>query len=172
MAQMIVLSGVSRVTINSWMMRGILKTPIAETAKGVARAFSRENALEIYFTAALARTGIETSAAAVIAREWIDRESAGHLPRFWSCNPRIDQSSPFSVQEHDLEINRENLSHLLSDTEEGCLAEEDDGTAEPAAEIQTIDRGSIVSRIDRIVDAQAADDATKIDRALQSSGAR
>jgi hypothetical protein len=62
--QLAALSGVSTLDIQNWMMRLPLSTKYANTTSGVARQFSRDNALEILLMSRLIKNGMAPAAAA------------------------------------------------------------------------------------------------------------
>lgn len=58
------LSGVSTLDIQNWMLRLPLNTKYTKTTPGVARPFSRDNALEILLMSRLIKNGMAPAAAA------------------------------------------------------------------------------------------------------------
>jgi hypothetical protein len=154
MAKVAAASGLSRDTINKWMERRVLSTPISATTNGVARIFTRENALEIAFTGALARTGTDPELGAAMARAWIEEEKLGRLPRYWAMNPLLPSRSVFRDLSFEGDMSVGGLAMSLSDEEEGEQVASDAGPDQTppalASALVVIDRSEIVRRIDRL----------------------
>ncbi|PNG24491.1 hypothetical protein [Methylocella silvestris] len=79
--------------VNNLIRRNHLTTELPAARPGVARNFTRENALEIAFLRALVDIGHLPSVASAIAEQWIRAESAGTLPPWYIENRATGESA-------------------------------------------------------------------------------
>jgi hypothetical protein len=149
-------AGTSRDTINRWIDRGVLETAMPPAQNGVTRHFTRENALEMVFTAALAVAGVSPFEAAAKARGWVhDCEAGGELPAFFTFNPR---RALIDGREHDgpLDLDDWKIAEYLTDDFQGEQLPEDSTPVAtpplPPATLVTLNLASMVQRIDASAD--------------------
>lgn len=74
--------------VSNIVNRGLLNSKLPKTSAGVARDFTRVNALEISFITALVAIGRAPIVAGEIVSDWVKREKKGDLPPWWVENPK------------------------------------------------------------------------------------
>lgn len=154
------ISGATRDTINKWIERGVLETEIPTTSAGVAREFTRENAVEIAFLAALVNGGIDPTSAKGFVATWMAQELEGDLKRYFYFNPRHLAESRTAFFSFDSDEAWAQPGGRLSDQLEGRLVSDDseasafdDSEQWFAATLVRIDRRALVWRIDSAVNS-------------------
>lgn len=153
-------AGTSYDFIDSLIRRKLLMTPLGEAGPGVARVFTRENALEIAFIAALVSIGHAPMVAAAIAGEWLSLHARGALAGWWVQNRVSGKALFLKSALGKITVPQLFEDGLLADNDgEGALASECDDEHEspadyrPATRIAIIHVAEIVDRVDTLFDA-------------------
>jgi hypothetical protein len=144
--------------INNLIRRKLLSTRLGEAGPGVARAFTRKNALEIAFIAALVDIGRAPTEAAIIAADWLAKEARGQLAPWWVENSANGKGTFLSTAAETITVaGLAREIFIADDAGEGVLVSDDDpgdGPAEvkPATRIGVIHVAAIIDRIDALFD--------------------
>lgn len=84
------LSGHKRSALEVMISHGIMQTTLKPAENGRSRQFSRDNALELCFMAAVMSVEKDLSRSAIAAGQWLAMEKKGALPPYWFFNPRFE----------------------------------------------------------------------------------
>ncbi|MBI3672584.1 MAG: hypothetical protein HY245_03995 [Rhizobiales bacterium] len=117
--------------LNAWSLRGLLKTKLLPTTAGVARKFTRKNALELAFLAAISDAGMPLELAPQLVRRWLREAGKGILKPFFVYYP----VSGNSIYLDDTNLNR--LAVLFYDNQDDVSGEWIDENASPEILIST-----------------------------------
>ena len=82
LAEALAVAGTNRNAFNYWHRAGLLSTDFAPTTAGVARALTRENALELAFMTAATEVGLSPTEAHPHVTEWLQKLRVGSLHDF------------------------------------------------------------------------------------------
>jgi hypothetical protein len=79
LSRVLLAAGSNRNAVNYWREAGLLTTSLQETSAGIARNFSRANALEIAFMAALTAAGASPKESSELTRVLLALDQSGQL---------------------------------------------------------------------------------------------
>lgn len=147
------LTGCPKSTFNKWLERGNLKTEFPPSQQGVAREFTKQNALEVSFLTALTNAGFDVGDAECHVDALMLGYKKNKLPMVTFFNHRTGDFK--SLMDSDT-IGLHNCAIALYDNfGSGSIAAGDESDLEdpddffPAAAITAIFPRSIAARVDK-----------------------
>jgi hypothetical protein len=158
------LAACTRDDFNNWRRRGIYRSSLPETRKGVPQELGRNNALELAFLAAIIRAGFDPLDAKIEVSRWIKELSAGKLAPAWVANPRRKRTSTAAALGLGFgTFNETNIYAVagisgLNDAgpgDESGWNDEAPKQVPPAAVLVFVNRAEIIRRIDNLFTADA-----------------
>jgi hypothetical protein len=140
--------------VSNIVNRGLLKSKLSETSAGVARDFTRVNALEISFIVPLTDVGYSPSLASAKAHEWIAAEAKGKLPPWYVENRYTSEnilcSTAAETGDDGRSVSLAEWATTLADEIEGGWRAEESNPQRPATRLAVIHLKEIIRRVDEL----------------------
>jgi len=151
LTQVLAAADWSRDDFNNWKRRIGFSTKMPETSPGVAQEFSRENALEVAYLAALSKTGFEPYICNLRVEQWLRDEKRGKLPGGWASNPQSVERSGLPLRNFaKADVGR--LAVGLPNVQPTAPMPNASRNSKPATVLVLIDLAEITRRIDALFD--------------------